>query len=77
MRITESEIKELVNWINRHYCGTVVEFGHRYDYYALDRIDPNTGNPSGSALVTGTKKEIYLYLRGMCHSIDLTLGMSL
>jgi len=68
-KITTQDIETRVNHINatleRQGKDWRVEFGHRYDYYALDQINAVTGYPVGYALKTGTKREIYTYLCGM------------
>jgi len=72
MRVSESDVQKLVDNINGNSAKKSIKFGHRYNYYALDlaRKKERSGCVERT-LITGTKKELYLYLQNLSSADSL------
>lgn len=76
MKVTEQDVKQAVDILNKQMVRLNVpyefEFGHRYDYYALDKNPrPNPHYLSHGPQVTGTKAQVYAYVTAVLDGIDL------
>lgn len=68
MRYTEKDLADAVSQINHTMGRPVIECTHRYNYWGVDKVNED-GNPTGSPLITGTKRECYLYMRAVLYGM--------